>query len=190
MLAGTCRGDDGHAERPRGAHARPLPRPRPAGPARQPLRLGMEVDFVFPGTRVLVEADSWRYHHSRAQCARGRDDRDRPHDAREAGVMRVTPDWLARAASRSVERLSSPVPQRYRAPRPSAVRLLHTVDAAAPRSASAVTSTRVTHFTHWKPRWPGTTRRHGAPWPCVSGSPPTWVASTRSRASARAKLQR
>ena len=78
----------------------------------------------------------------------------------------------------------------HRAPRPSAVRLLHTVDAAAPRSASAVTSTRVTHFTHWKPRWPGDDERHGAPWPCVSGSPPTWVASTRSRASARAKLQR
>jgi hypothetical protein len=36
-------------------------------------------------------------------------------------------------------------PQR---PRPSGVRLLHTVEAAAPRSASAWTSTRVTHFTH------------------------------------------
>ena len=145
---------------------------------------GMEVDFVFPGTRVLVEADSWRYHHSRAQFARDRE-RDgilaragyrvlrfadeqiveqpslvaatiaTAHDARGAGVMRVTPDSWAQAASRSVERWSSPVPQRYRAPRPSAVRLLHTVDAAAPRSASAVTSTRVTHFTHWKPRCPG-----------------------------------
>jgi hypothetical protein len=35
--------------------------------------LGVEVDFVFPGTPVLVEADSWRYHRSRAQFARDRE---------------------------------------------------------------------------------------------------------------------
>jgi uncharacterized protein DUF559 len=35
--------------------------------------LGVEVDFVFPGMRVLVEADSWRYHRSRAQFARDRE---------------------------------------------------------------------------------------------------------------------
>ena len=37
------------------------------------LVLDLEVDFVFPGTRVLVEADSWRYHRSQAQFARDRE---------------------------------------------------------------------------------------------------------------------
>ena len=37
----------------------------------------------------------------------------------------------------------------------------------------------MTHLTQMKPRWPGATRRTGAPWPWLSGSPPTWVASRR-----------
>ena len=44
-----------------------LPRPLVNHPV-----LGLEVDFVFPGG-VLVEADSWRYHHRPAAFARDRE---------------------------------------------------------------------------------------------------------------------
>jgi very-short-patch-repair endonuclease len=37
---------------------------------------GLEVDFVFPGKRVLIETDSWRYHRDRTAF-----ERDRERDA-------------------------------------------------------------------------------------------------------------
>ena len=75
-------------------------------------------------------------------------------------------------------------------PRPRGVKLLHSVEANAPGSGPSWSSIRVTHLTQMKPRCPGATSRTGAPWPWLSGSSPTWVASSRSRASARSKLQR
>jgi hypothetical protein len=50
---------------------------------------GLEVDFVFAERRVLVEADSWRYHRSRAAFER---DRERDAIFARAGyrVLRVT----------------------------------------------------------------------------------------------------
>ena len=55
--------------------------------------LGLEVDFAFPGTRVVVEADSWRYHRSRAQFAR---DRERDAILARAGyrVLRFADDQI------------------------------------------------------------------------------------------------
>ena len=75
-------------------------------------------------------------------------------------------------------------------PRPRGVKLLHSVDANAPGSGPSWSSTRVTHLTQMKPRCPGATSRTGAPWPWLSGSPPTWVASSSRAASVRSKLQR
>ena len=37
---------------------------------------GLEVDFVFPGKRVVIETDSWRYHRDRTAF-----ERDRERDA-------------------------------------------------------------------------------------------------------------
>ncbi len=67
-------------------------------PARHHFVLGMEVDFVFPGTRVLVEADSWRYHHSRAQFAR---DRERDGILARAGyrVLRFADEQIVEQSS-------------------------------------------------------------------------------------------
>ena len=46
-------------------------------------------------------------------------------------------------------------------PRPSAVRLLHSVEGSAPGSGPSWSSMRVTHLTQTNPRWPGATSRGG-----------------------------
>ncbi len=54
----------------------------------------------------------------------------------------------------------------------------------------SMTSIRSTHLTHQNPRRPGATNRAGAPWPFDSGSPPTWVARSRSPASRAGRRRR
>ena len=85
-----------------------------------------------------------------------------------------TEELLARARRRSA------------APRPAALKLLQSVEATAPGSGSSCSSTRSTHLTHSKPRRPGTTSRHGAPWRgSAARRRRAWPAAARARAPGR-----
>ena len=111
--------------------------------------------------------DAWYEANKRGRRPRAGDPRRdprgrdvRPHDA--AG---------------GVARGAQPDPLRRPSPRVETARQRRQ---KAPGSGRRGARPGSTHLTQMKPRWSGATSRSGAPWPWVSGSPPTWVASSRS----------
>lgn len=55
-----------------------------------------EVDFLFPAQRLIVEADSWRYHRTRQRFERDRR-RDAAHTLAGYRTLRFTDRDLERA---------------------------------------------------------------------------------------------
>jgi very-short-patch-repair endonuclease len=87
---------------------------------------GLEVDFLFAERRVVVEADSWQHHHSRAAFER---DRERDATLALAGhrVLRFTDRQMARDATTVAAAIRAALAADARAPPESSA---NRVDAA------------------------------------------------------------
>ena len=99
-----------------------------------------------PLARRARRSDHPPQHRDRAAVGRMR-----PHHRHHRPRRRARPDrrrHRQRAARPPAHALSGGRRSSHTAPRPAAVKLLHTVEATAPGSGSSWTSTRSTHLTH------------------------------------------
>ena len=185
--------------RPRGGRAAALPARRQAAPAlaarpdraaRARHALGGDGARGAARRPVLAARGADRRRAAlRRRSTRGWRPTGRRSNARRRSSARSAP--AARSTSRRCRsRCARCATSSSCAPPPLRGEAAPALSGNAPGSGPSWSSTRVTHLTQMKPRCPGATSRTGAPWPWLSGSSPTWVASRSLRGLARSKLQR